>query len=276
MLGGVERQRDPQALRERVAPEPTREQDPITGDVAATGAHTHDATVTHEHLLDRRVLESASAVLACPLDQGHGRIKRVDLTVAVDEHPAENVIDIQQRPPLFDLARREGINAHAHVFRCRGLSLQQFVTQRVRRDVEGTVLPIAGRLTGLGLERLEQVAGVLHELRLPTGIPNPRGQTRGMPRGSAREPVPLEEHAVLHAALGEVVESRCADDATTDDDDAGALGQCCIHVLPHGRVVRLGRGKPSMCRGYGPAFCTTISSADITSRGTQTAICEVS
>jgi hypothetical protein len=45
-------------------------------------------------------------------------------------------------------------------------------------------------------------------------------RTGGVPRGAVRELQALEEHHVVHAALGEVIRDAAADRAAADDDDA--------------------------------------------------------
>jgi hypothetical protein len=44
-----------------------------------------------------------------------------------------------------------------------------------------------------------------------------------MPGGSRSETIPLKEHDIAPAHMGQVVGNRSSDDAATDDDDSGTL-----------------------------------------------------
>ena len=83
----------------------------------------------------------------------------------------------------------------------------------------------AGGLAGLGLERGEQVGGVLRQPGEVVGGAQLADQPGGVPGGAAGQLPALEQHDVGHAAQGEVVGDAAADDAAADDDDACVTGE---------------------------------------------------
>ena len=232
VLRGVQRHRHVDALRQLMRPHSTGQQHALAGDVACAGAHADHAAVANQNILDRRVLERDGAALPGSLDQGRRDVERIDLPVRRDELPPEHVVDAQQGPALADFPGREVERRDAHALRGRYIAPHQLEPWRRQRDGHRAVLSIAGRLTGIRLERLEQPRRVLRQFGLRFGVAQLTDDSGRMPGRAAREPVPFEQDGIADAVLRQMVERGGADDAAADDHDAGPMRQGLSHEIP--------------------------------------------
>ena len=111
----------------------------------------------------------------------------------------------------------------------RGLPLQLLPAVGSGREVDGSRAPVAGRLTGLGLEVLEDPDAALDDLSRAGRRAGQRHEPGGVPGGTRGQALALEQDDVRPAAAGQVVGDAAPDDAAADHDDVGALGQCAVH-----------------------------------------------
>ena len=159
-------------------------------------------------------------------------LRGVDVAIERVPQRALEVVGAQQRVALEEPGGREDLVLHA-------------VGARHGRDVVELGHPFAavreahragdvvrdGEL-GVGGELAEEVGRVLLDLHHAPGPGERRHVAGRVPRGPARELVPLEEEGVGAAAQGEVVQRADARDPAADDDHSCALR----HVRPPPRT----------------------------------------
>ena len=96
------------------------------------------------------------------------RLRDVDsVSVAVrrDMHAAEHVIRVQQRDALRDLVGRDHVYLQFEHLGHGGIAFQLLESGLGGGDGNRTALPVAGCLTGFGLQLAVQITGVAGELR---------------------------------------------------------------------------------------------------------------
>ena len=196
----------------------------VGADVAPLCAHTDCTSVLDDDLLHLDVLDDAHALGTRALRQCLGGVDGVGDAVTGQVHTADEVVDVGERNEVLDVGRRDDVDGQTEHACHRGATLQLFETLVVRRHRYGTPLLEPGGLTGLLLECLEQVGGVLREaceVVRRTQLPDESG---GMPGGSTRELFAFEHHHVGDTTQRQVIRHAATDDATTDDDHPRRAG----------------------------------------------------
>ena len=167
MLGRVQRHRDADGGRQLARPHAGGEHDGAGGDRPLLGHHADRPALLDQDALDLDALDDPRPALAGALGEGLRRVDRVGLAVLGQEHAAHRVADLEQRVARLDLGRPDHLDREAEVLGHRGAALQLLEPLGVQREADRAVLLEAGRLPGLGLERVQQLGGVLGELGHP-------------------------------------------------------------------------------------------------------------
>ncbi len=167
----------------------------------------------------------------------HGHTHRVGPTFIGHQEPADQIVGPQQGPQVGDLGRREFVALHPEPTDERLLAPQRLHPVDVGGDGDVSDGVEAGRQSGLVLEALVEVARVAaHE---EGGLVDHSGrgdEPGGVPGGSRREHVPLQQDHVRPAQAGEVVGDARPDDPSAHDDhpgpprDAGGRQRCHVGV----------------------------------------------
>ena len=113
-----------------------------------------------------------------------------------------------------------------------GLPLQLLPAVRSGGQVDRARPPIAGGLTGGGLESFEDPDAALDQVPGARGRARQGHQPRCVPRGAGGQALALEQDDVGPPELGQVVGHAAADDASADHDHACPIGQRLRHVVP--------------------------------------------
>ena len=225
VLGGVQRHGGADACAEFVAPHACAVHDHVGADVAAVGAHAHCTTVLDDDLVDARVLEDLRPTRASTLGERLGGVDRVGDAVARQVHGADEIVHVGERHEVLHVGGSDDVHLEAEHAGHRRLALEFLEALLVRGDAHRTALLEPGGLTGLLLERGEQVGGVLREAGEVLRGAQLADEAGGVPGGAARELLALEHDDVGDAAQGEVVGDAASDDAAAHDDDSSAAGQ---------------------------------------------------
>ena len=158
------------------------------------------------------------AALTGALGHGHGDIGGVDVAVGGVEDRALQPLDIDQRPALLDLRRGHPFVRHVAGFGSGGID-HVFVHARlglrhaqVAHDRETGVQP------GLFFQGLVEIDRVLVDVGGGIAHVEERQQAGGVPGRAGGQLVPLQQHHVLPAGLGQMVGDGSADGTTADDE----------------------------------------------------------
>ena len=183
---------------------------------------------------DGYALDDGDALLAGALGERHGHVDRVGAPVLLDVEAGEDVVSAGEGEEIADLRRRDLVDGHAAQAVEGGDPAVLLETVGVAGALDEADRLPAGRLAGLGLEPGVEIARVLAHLRRGLGgRAEGHHEPRRVPGGARGEAIALEEDDVLPAHVAEVIGDGAADDAATDDDDAGALGKDrCGHCRP--------------------------------------------
>ena len=199
-------------------PQPAGVDDVLGVDLAALGDDVPRAVGALTKVAHPGVLVDLGAGLPGAGGVGPGDPGRVDVTLGPVEQRADEVLLLQQREHPLGLGRRDDLHLHAEVT-AAGLGHPQPVhplpvagQRQPARHVNAAVL--AGALLDLAV----QPDGVLLQLR-DIGVAVERVHAaRGVPGGAGGELLPLHEHDIGPAELGEVVQDRGAHHTAADDD----------------------------------------------------------
>ena len=194
----------------------------VRGDESVRCFHADGAAALDPDPGDRRVLEDARATHLGALGERLRGIDGIGLAVLGQEDAAHQIVDHQQRPAFPDLAGREHIDLQAKGLAHRGAATQLLEACLGLGHADRAVLPEAGRLPGLGFQRVVQVGGVLGQFRQVARRAQLPDQPRGMPGRAAGQFPTLEQHDVADAQLGQVIGDRAAGDSAADYHDARA------------------------------------------------------
>ena len=186
--------------------------------------------------LDRCVLEDLHTALACATSQRHRRVGGVAAPILGIEQRSRpdrrelssGNFSIVRSTSRISTAISSGLLTDA----CRS---ELFPSVGVGRQVQRAGRLPAGRQTGVGLERLEDLDAALHDLAHARGRACRRDQPGRVPCRARRELVALEQHDVGPSPPGEVVGDAAADDTSADDHDSGAARQSVFHASHSGR-----------------------------------------
>ena len=155
MLGRVQRHRDADGGRQLARPHAGGEHDGRGGDRTLLGHHAHRPALLDQDAQDLDALDDPRAALARALGERLRRVDRVGLPVLGQEHAADRIADLEQRIARLDLGRADHLDREAEASGHRGAALQLLEPLGVQRQADRAVLLEAGRLPGLGLQRVQ-------------------------------------------------------------------------------------------------------------------------
>ena len=231
VLGRVQRHRDAHRGGELARPHAGGEDDGRGRDGSLVGHHADRPALLDQDALDLDALDDPGAALARTLGEGLRGVDRVGLPILGQEHAAHSVADLEQRVAGLDLGRPDHLDREPEVLRHRGAALELLEPLGVERQADRAVLLEPGRLPGLGLQRVQELGGVLGELGHPPRRAQLPDQAGGVPGRAAGELPALQQQHVGDAEPGQVISDRAADDAAADDDDVDAGGEWWGHAL---------------------------------------------
>ena len=174
---------------------------------------------------DRHPLAQRDPGHARALGQGLGDVGRVGLAVGRQERGADHVVDLHQRPQRLRLPRRQQLHLQAERVRRRRLPPDLDPALGRAGEPQAAIALPARRLPGLGLQppvEFDRVAQQLGDVGAGAQLADQPGRMPGRARG---QPALLQQQHVGPAELAQMIGHRAADDAATDDDDAGGAGQ---------------------------------------------------
>ena len=164
MLGGVERHGYAGHEPDLPRPHAGAVDHHLGLDLALRGGDPGGAAVPGQDAGDLAILDDPDPAHAGPLGQGHGGIGRVGLPIMREEDRADDIVDVQQRPHLLGLLRRDLLRLDPEGLGHGGAPAELVPALFIGGDGDAAVLLQPGRLTGLFLE-----LGV--ELQAVTGEP---------------------------------------------------------------------------------------------------------
>ena len=125
------------------------------------------------------------------------------------------------RVHFLHLFVRDFFNLDAERAGHSGLTVNLFFALFGQRNSNRTDPFEARRNAGFFFKRTIKFLAILRELGHIRGRAQLRDQASGMPCGARGELFALKQHDVLPAKFGQMVSNGAANDATTDDDNAG-------------------------------------------------------
>jgi hypothetical protein len=199
----------------------------LAGDVALGRGQPPLAARRARGAGDGGLLVDLRAAVARALPERHRQIGRRDVTVvrvvqgADDVRRVAAVAEVDERPQLLDLARRDHLEGHAD-----RIGRAAVLLVLVHPCPAGGEAQVAGHveadvLTGLRGQALVQVDRVLVQLPDRIAHVKERQQAGGVPGGARRELGALEQHDVGPALLRQVIERGHADDPAADHHHPG-------------------------------------------------------
>ena len=212
-------------------------------DGTAVGHDAGHPAVPCGHALHPGVLLNADAAEAGPAGERRRHVDGVDGRVARQPQSTQQIARLQDRIPLQGLGGCEQLAVEVvGLGRGRGPAELDHPLGRARHGHAAAPLETGGE-AGLRLEFAIEAGGVLHETGAGLGRPELAEESRRVPRRATREQSLLQQEDVGPPETGQVVRGRGPDDATTDDDDSGPVGQvapgrCMLHGRPPPRQVR--------------------------------------
>ncbi len=189
----------------------------LAGDVALVGLHQPLAGSRPLDRGDHRRAVDLRTQRPRALGESLGQVGGLDIPVVGVLDGAEDAVGLAERPDFLELRRSQHVHLHAdragdagvvHVLVPAVLGSRQ---ADVRHPLE------ADRLAGLRFEPAVKPHRIF--VNLPDGIAHveERQQPGGMPGRAGGQLLPLDQHDIRPALLGQVVERRHADDAAADD-----------------------------------------------------------
>ena len=246
VLGGVQRDGDPGEVSDRLGPLAGAVDDHLALEVSGVGADTGDPpparAVLEVEAGHPHPFEDRGPALPGAAGERLGQVGGVDPPVAGQPDRAEQVVDRHRWPQLLGLGRRQHLAVEVVGDRVgrRTTELGEAVGGAGHDDAAHVA--IAGGEPGLGLERVVELGGVLHEPGPGLRGPQRTHQPCRVPGGAARQRPLLEQHQVGETELGQVVGDRAADHSPTDDDDPRPLRKLNHRFGPPRRAVSAGAG----------------------------------
>ena len=188
------------------------------GDGALLGHDGPAAICLRVKLQHTVVLSDRRTLHACRLGIGMHHARRIDVAFALGIESAQHVTRVEDRARGAHLVRA----CKAHILDAHGLehaigSLQPFPAFRCRCHRVATGHMHANTLAGLLLDLGQEIDGVgLQGGYVRVGVQRMEAAS-GMPARSCRQHRTFEQHRVVPAQLGKVIQHGCADDTTADD-----------------------------------------------------------
>src|SRR5262249_55455957 len=138
---------------EVAAPQSAAQRDRLAGDVAARGGDARNAAVHDLEAGDARLLEHANPVRDGALDESHAGVGRVHAPIERRHNAANDIVELRDRPDVYDRARRKLEGIDAEIVRERSLAADVAQPVFARRDAEAAALTPTGLLPGFRAER---------------------------------------------------------------------------------------------------------------------------
>ena len=233
MLGGLQRNAHTAHRAQLAGPHACGVHHVLALDGAVVGDDTLHGAVLHHDVGDRHALRDGDALHARALGHAHRHIDRVHSPVARHVETGQQVVGACEGEHVGHFAGRQFVHVHAHVAVERADAAVLLEAAFVGGEFDEADRLEAGGQTRFSFEVRVEVAGVLAQfgggLR---GAAERDHQACGMPRRAGGELIAFHQHRVGPAHVTEVVGDGGADDATTDDDDAGSAGQALAHGAP--------------------------------------------
>ncbi len=259
VLRGVQREPGAGEQAEVARPQPGGDDGDFALHRPAVGLHGDDAAAVEREPGDARALDHAHAEVVGRLGRREGGPAGVDRRVVLEEHPAGEVADGQQRRDGADLVGRQLARRQAVVMGHRQRVAQLGQALRRARDRERAVGVVTGVHAGERREPRVEVAAVGGELGLHVGAAGPRHEPRGVPAGAARHPAALEDDRVGPAQPGQVDGHGGADDAAADHDRPRSRGRRRGGLRVEARRRQRRVTQPLLQRPSSPSFGISVS-----------------
>ena len=230
MLASMQGQRDARSCRQIAAPHAAAIHHMLRLDVTGCAVLLHIVDASHPLAVvvnpgDLCTLDDLRPVHPGALGQSHRDIRRIALPVARQVHRRDRILDREPGAEFARLFRRDLVNLDAKGTGKSGLPQDFLMPVLGQCDGHRTGDFHPRRHTGLGLKVAVEFGGVLRQTRHVLVGPELTDQTGGVPGRAAGQPLPLQKHDILPAALCQMISDRTARDAATDDDHAGFVGQ---------------------------------------------------
>ena len=159
------------------------------------------------------------------LGQGLGNVRGVHLPVARQEGGTDQIVRIHDRPEVLRLFRGQELHFQPEGTGRGGLALDLGHALVVAGQAQAAVALPAGCLPGLGFQpvvKLDRVFQKLGDVGAAAQLADQAGGMKGRPAGQFG---PFQQDHVLPAQPRQMVGRRAADNAATDDDGPGGLGE---------------------------------------------------
>ena len=211
-------------------------------DVALVGDHVPGAVAAGPRIRDPGLRVDLRAALLGAARKGVRRARRIEMALdGVIERARELALVDQGQPPL-GLIQRDQLALHAEIA-ALGLDVfQPLVALLGGRKHQAFGHVQAARLAGDFLDLLVEVDAVLLQLGDVGIAVDGVHAARCMPGGARGELQALDQHHILPALLGQVIEHARPDDAAADDD--------CLRMGFHGHFLAWSKWFVLVSRGH--------------------------
>ena len=193
--------------------------DVLAGDVALVGL---DQPFAGRRLLDaghRRVAVDFGAAIARAARERLRQVGGLDIAVVGMLDGAEDAVRLAERPDLLHLLRRQHVDVDADRARDAGIVHELVPAVLGAGEADVGADGEADVLAGLRLQRLVEGDRVFVDLADRVAHVEERQQPRRMPGRAGGQLLALDQDDIRPALLGQMVERRDADDASTDNND---------------------------------------------------------
>ena len=227
VLHGEDRQFEPDHAADLARPQAARVDDVLGVDRALLGDDVPGAVGALPRVDDAVLAHDLGARDLRGLGVGVGHAVRIDVALDRVVDRADEVLLVQQRIQLLRLGRRDQLQIHAEVAAARHGHAQPVhaLGRAGQHQAAGDVH--AARLAGDRLDLLVELDRVLLQLG-DVGVAVDRVHAAGgVPGRAGRQLRPLDQHDVLPARLGQVIEHARAHDAAADHRH--------LHMVPHAK-----------------------------------------
>ena len=182
-----------------------------------------------------------------------GRTGRIGVTVIRRVEAQLDVIDHQQRMDRLDLDGVDQVTLNIEIIE-NALDVTEpvdFIIGQSQSDRPATVP--AGGLTGFGFQSLVELGSFVVELGHAQPTDEMGNQARRMPGRTRSQFAFLDQHDIVPAFLGQVVQQPGTQDTATDHDDPCVFFHLCTRQLN----IRITVSDPSLC------FCIRVEYAKL-------------
>ncbi len=218
MFDRVQRNRQTVSQGKPVAPHSTGKQDLVCHNGAAAGLHGLNPAILDRKPGDLGVFKDLRAVGFGAFCQGHRHVERVHLSVGWYVKRPLYPPDIQPWPerPEFVIVDQPRFNSHPSGVILR--TFQLIETHIAQRQVDRSILFVAGPLPGFLFQRAKQVGGVFAELGLGRAVAQLPDNSGSMPGRAGSQFLAFQQNRG-HAAFGQMIKRGNAANPSTDNDD---------------------------------------------------------